>query len=208
MAKNKKELSGRQKDVFDFIKKFVREKSYPPSVREICEAVGLSSTSTVHSHLEQLEQKGFIKRNATKNRCIEILETNFYASTREMIYLPIVGKVAAGEPIFSEENIEDTFPLPLEYFNTNDVYFMLRVQGDSMIEVGINNRDMLIIRKQPFAKNGDIVCALIEDSATIKTFYKEKNHYRLQPENKFYEPIIVNEVEILGVAAGLFRTYR
>jgi len=208
MRKKSFDLSVKQKEVFNFIKKVIREKGYPPSVREICEGIGLSSTSTVHMHLNQLETKGYIRRQESKNRSIEILEQNFYTPNREMVYLPIVGKVAAGEPIFAEENIEDTFPLPLEYFNTNDVYFMLRVQGDSMVEVGINNRDMLIVRKQSFAKNGDIVVALIDDSATVKTFYKEKNRYRLQPENKYYEPIIVDNVEILGIAAGLFRTYR
>lgn len=207
-TKNKQLLSGRQKEVFEYVKKWIREKGYPPSVREICEGIGLSSTSTVHAHLNQLENKGLIRRRESKNRCIEILEPNFYSGTRELIYMPIVGKVAAGEPIFAEENIEDTFPLPLEYFNTNDTYFMLRVQGDSMIEAGINNKDLIVVRKQAIARNGDIVVALVDDSATVKTFYKEKNRYRLQPENKYYEPIIVDEVTILGVVAGLFRTYR
>ena len=201
-------LSRRQKEVFDCVKELIRKNGYPPSVREIGKEMQLTSTSTVHSHLASLEEKGYIRRLASKNRCIEVLEDNFYTSSREMLYLPIVGKVAAGEPIFATENVEDTFPVPLEYFNTNDEYFILRIQGDSMVEAGINNRDMLIVRKQNFARNGDIVVALIEDAATVKTFYKEKNHYRLQPENQFYEPIIVDKVEVLGIAAGLFRTYR
>ena len=205
---DKANLSKRQKEIYEYIKKMIRDHGYPPSVREICAAIGLSSTSTVHTHLETLEKKGYIKKGNSKNRCIEILEQNFYTMNREMIHLPIVGRVAAGEPILAEENIEDTFPMPLEYFNTNDTYFMLRIQGDSMIDAGIHNRDMIIVRKQPFAKNGDIVVALIDDSATVKTFYKEKNRYRLQPENEYYEPIYVETVEILGVVTGLFRTYR
>lgn len=202
------ELSKRQRSVYEFIKLSIRSNGYPPSVREIGEAVGLSSTSTVHSHLETLEEKGYIRRKESKNRCIEVCENNFYDPKREMVYMPIIGKVAAGEPIFAEENVEDTFPMPLEYFSSNEDYFILRVSGDSMIEAGIHNRDMIIVRKQETARNGDIVVALIDDSATVKTFYKEKNHYRLQPENPHYDPIIVKEVSILGVVAGLFRTYR
>ena len=201
-------LSKRQQEVYEFIKRYIRDHGFPPSVREIGEAVELLSTSTVHAHLNTLEKKGMIRRLAAKNRCIEITEQNFYNQKREMLHIPILGKVAAGEPIFAEENVEDTFPMPLEYFDSNNDYFMLRIQGDSMINVGICNRDLIIIKKQSTARNGDIVVALVEDSATVKTFYREKNHIRLQPENDNYDPIILKEAEVLGVLVGLFRTYR
>ncbi|MDR2904048.1 MAG: transcriptional repressor LexA [Clostridiales bacterium] len=199
-------LTKRQKSVYDYLKKEIREKGYPPSVREICQAVGLSSTSSVHAHLETLEGKGYIKRSPLKNRSIEILEEDFYQSSREMVNIPIVGKVTAGEPILAVENIDDYFPIPIEYVSSANS-FMLRVKGDSMINKGILDGDLVIIKKQPSANNGDIVVALIDDSATIKTFYREKNHIRLQPENPAYEPIIVKNISILGVLIGLFRKY-
>lgn len=199
-------LTKRQKTVYDYLKKEIRAKGYPPSVREICKAVGLSSTSSVHAHLETLENKGYIKRSPLKNRSIEILEEDFYHTSREMFNIPIIGKVTAGEPILAVENIEDYFPIPLEYIgNANP--FMLRIRGDSMCNKGIYDGDLVIIKKQTMANNGDIVVALIDDSATIKTFYREKDHIRLQPENPKYEPIIVKNVSILGVLIGLFRKY-
>ena len=202
----KEPLTKRQKDVYDFLKKEIREKGYPPSVREIGKAVNLSSTASVHSHLEMLENKEYIKRSPLKNRSIEILEEDFYQSSREMINIPIVGKVTAGEPILAIENIEDYFPLALEYIGNGDT-FMLKVKGDSMYDAGIRDGDMVIVKKQPSADNGTIVVALIDDSATVKTFYREKKHIRLQPENSAYEPIIVKNVSILGVVIGLFRKY-
>jgi repressor LexA len=202
-------LSPKQKTVLEYLKRFIRENGYPPSVREICAGVGVMSTSTVQSHLNALENKGFIRRVSSKNRSIEILEPNFYPQGwQEMLHMPILGRVAAGEPIFADENVEDVFPLPLQYFNTNDDYFMLRIAGDSMVEVGINDRDLVVVRKTGTARNGDIVVALVEDEATVKTFYKEKGRFRLQPENKYYNPIIVDDVSILGVVSGLFRVYR
>lgn len=200
-------LTLKQKAVYDYLKSEIRAQGFPPSVREICEAVGLSSTSSVHAHLETLERKGYIKRSPLKNRSIEILEEDFYQSSREMVNVPIIGKVTAGEPILAVENIEDYFPIPVEYAGNSNTFF-LKVQGDSMINKGILNNDLVLIKKQNTANNGDIVVALINDSATIKTFYREKNHIRLQPENPAYEPIIVKTVSILGVISGLFRRYK
>ena len=198
-------LTTKQSNVYNFIKKATREKGYPPAVREICEAVGLSSTSSVHAHLETLERKGYIKRSRSKNRCIEILEGDFYQNP-EVASLPIVGKVTAGQPILAVENIEDYFPVPISYAGSGES-FMLKVQGDSMIEKGIASGDLVIIKKQNTANNGDIVVALLDDSATIKTFYKENGHFRLQPANPVYQPIITDDVVILGVLTGLFRKY-
>ncbi len=198
-------LTKSQQLIYDFLKKEIRQKGYPPSVREISEAVGLSSTSTIHSHLSSLEKKGYIRRSfAKKSRSIEILEPDFYGSGRELVNVPIVGKVTAGQPILAVENIEDTFPIPVEYVH-DDKVFMLRVQGDSMMNAGIFHKDLILVRSQPTANNGDIVVALIEDSATVKTFYKEKGAIRLQPENPSYEPIIVRDVIILGKVIGLYR---
>lgn len=200
-------LSKKQKEVFEFLKKEIKAKGFPPSVREICAAVNLSSTSTVHAHLESLERKGYIRRNPTKNRSIEILEENFYNSMSEMVSVPLIGKVTAGEPILARENIEDTFPIPFAYLNKYDDYFMLRVKGDSMIEKGIQNGDMVIVRRQQSAGDGDMVVALIDDSATIKTFFKGKDNFRLEPANPAYEPIIVDDLSILGKITGLIRFY-
>jgi repressor LexA len=197
------ELTGKQQEILEFIRKEIASKGYPPSVREICSAVGLKSTSTVHGHLERLEKKGIIRRDPTKPRAIEILDE--FDNQKEIINLPIIGSVAAGQPILAVENIEDKFPVPADYFSSNKEMFMLEVKGDSMVDCGILNGDYLIIEQQSVAENGDIVVALIEDSATVKRFYKEKDHIRLQPENKNMEPIIVNECKILGKAVGLFR---
>lgn len=203
-----KKLSKRQKDILDFIKAKVKEKGYPPSVREIGEAVGLASSSTVHGHLTRLEKKGLIRRDPTKPRAIEILDENIQIGQHyhsEMIRVPVIGKVTAGQPITAIENIEEYFPLPAGMVNDDEVY-MLTVQGESMIEAGILDGDYVIVRKQPTAHNGEIVVAMTEDGeATVKRFFKEKNHFRLQPENVTMEPIILPQVTILGKVIGVFR---
>lgn len=199
-------LTAKQQLILDFLKSQIRKKGYPPTVREICDAVGLSSTSTVHAHLETLERKGYIRRSPTKNRSIEILEDDFYGYSRELVNVPIVGQVTAGVPILAVENIEGSFPIPVEYVN-NDTVFMLSVKGDSMIEAGIHNRDLILVKQQPTANDGDIVVALLDDSATVKTFYKEKDHVRLQPANSAFKPILTREVIILGKVTGLFRKF-
>lgn len=201
------DLSLKQIEILEFLKKEIQVKGYPPSVREICKAVGLKSTSTVHGHLSKLERKGYIRRDPTKPRAIEILDKdniyNYY-SKKEIIEVPVVGKVTAGEPILAVQNIEDMFPLPLDFIQSDKV-FILSVKGESMIEAGILDGDYVIVRQQNYAKNGDIVVALIEDEATIKRFFKEADHIRLQPENQYLEPIIVNDVKILGKVIGVFR---
>ncbi|SKA86674.1 repressor LexA [Caloramator quimbayensis] len=197
------DISDKQQEILDFIKHEISIKGYPPSVREICSAVGLKSTSTVHGHLEKLEKKGFIRRDPTKPRAIEILDETTY--DKEIIAVPIVGSVAAGQPILAVENIEDKFPLPLNYFPNNSNMFMLQIKGDSMIGCGILDGDYIIVEQQLIANDGDIVVALVEDSATVKRFYKEKEYIRLQPENPNMDPIIVNDCKILGKAVGLFR---
>ena len=203
-------LSQKQIEILEYMKKEVKEKGYPPSVREICEAVGLKSTSTVHGHLERLEKKGYIRRDPSKPRAIEIFSSTEAAPDRqeqkELVNIPIVGTVTAGTPILAVENIEDTFPLPLDYAPNGDT-FMLRVKGDSMINAGIFNRDRIIVKQQNTAENGDIVVALIEDFATVKTFYRENGYIRLQPENPSMSPIIVKDVTILGKVVGLYRKY-
>lgn len=205
---NMADLSSKQLEILEFIKKELNDKGYPPSVREIGEAVKLKSTSTVHGHLEKLEKKGFIRRDPTKPRAIEILDgSSFLYSKKEMVELPVIGKVTAGQPILAQENIEDVFPVPVDFIG-NDTSFMLIVKGDSMINAGILNGDYVIVRQQSHANNGDIVVALIDDEATVKRFFKEKNFFRLQPENQFYEPIIVNELSILGKVTGVLRKIR
>ena len=199
------EVSDKQLEIYEFLKIYTENKGYPPSVREICEAVNLRSTSIVHWYLKRLEKKGFIKRDPTKPRALEIIEMS--NNRKEMLNIPIIGKVTAGAPILATENIEDTFPIPIEYIKHNDELFMLKVTGDSMINAGINDGDYAIIEKAPTAENGDIVVALIENEATIKTFYKEKDHIRLQPENDTLSPIIVEDCSILGKLVGLFRAY-
>lgn len=197
------ELNDKQREILAYIKKETSIKGYPPSVREICSAVGIKSTSTVHANLEKLEKMGFIRRDATKPRAIEILDD--FINQREMINIPIVGSVAAGSPILAVENIEGQFPLPIDFLPATNDMFILNVKGDSMIECGINDGDYLIVEQKATAHNGEIVVALIDDSATVKRFYKENNHIRLQPENSTMEPIIVEDCKILGRAVGLFR---
>ena len=184
-----------------------RHKGYPPAVREICQAVNLKSTSSVHSHLETLEKNGYIRRDPTKPRAIEIMDDTFNLNRREMVNVPILGNVAAGEPLFAEENIEDYFPIPAEMVPNSEV-FMLHVRGESMINVGILDGDNVLVQQQSTAKDGEMVVALVEDSATVKTFYKEDGYIRLQPENDTMEPIIVPDCQILGKVFGIFRFLR
>lgn len=194
-----------QSEIYDFIRSEVINKGYPPSVREICKKVGLSSTSTVHSHLSKLEKKGLIKRDPTKPRAIELLRDPVLK--REMIDIPIVGKVQAGQPILAVENIEDYLTIPLNFVRNSNELFILKISGSSMIEAGIYDGDLAIIEKTNYAQNGDIVVALIENDATIKRFFKEKDKIRLQPENHTMDPIIVDNCEILGKLAGIYRRY-
>jgi SOS regulatory protein LexA len=195
----------KQSEIYDFLKDYTENKGYPPSVREICEAVDLASTSTVHGHLKRLEKKGMIKRDPSKPRALEIAELS--NPKKEMINIPIIGKITAGLPILATENVEDTFPIPLDYIKHDKELFMLRVSGKSMINVGINDNDLAIIESTNHAINGDIVVALIDDSATIKRFFKEKDHIRLQPENDSMEPIIIDDCKIIGKLVGIFRSF-
>ena len=197
-------ISTKQKEILEYIKAQIINKGYPPAVREICEAVKLKSTSSVHSHLETLEKNGYIRRDPTKPRAIEIVDDGFNLSRRDLVNVPIVGVVTAGQPILAVENIEGYFPMPAEDM-PNAETFMLRVKGESMINAGIFDGDKILVEKSSTAENGDIVVALIDDSVTVKTFYKEKNHFRLQPENDTMDPIIVEELSILGKVIGLFR---
>ena len=199
-------ISTKQLQILEYLKSEVRQKGYPPSVREICNAVNLKSTSTVHGHLTRLEKKGYIRRNPTKPRAIEILDSEFNKNKDSFVSVPIVGNITAGSPILAVENIEDTFPIPSEYVH-NDSVFMLKVRGESMIGAGIYDKDLILVRQQKDAKNGDIVVALIEDSATVKRFFKEKEYVRLQPENPAMSPIYIKEVSILGIVIGLFRKF-
>lgn len=205
MAKGK--ISKKQTEILEYIKDQILSRGFPPAVREICEAVNLKSTSSVHSHLETLEKNGYIRRDPTKPRAIEILDDSFNLSRREMVQVPIVGRVAAGEPILAEQNITDYFPIPTEFMPNNDTY-MLQVRGDSMVNAGILNGDYVLVEKRSTAANGEMVVALIDDSATVKTFYKEEGIYRLQPENDTMPPIIVDHVDILGKVIGVFRFMR
>ena len=197
-------ITDKQREILEYIKEMILKKGYPPAVREICEAVHLKSTSSVHSHLESLEKNGYIRRDPTKPRTIEILDDDFALTRRELVNVPVIGTVAAGVPILAEQNIEDYLPIPAEILPYKEV-FMLKVKGNSMIEAGIYNGDKVIVAKQPNAENGDKVVALVDDSATVKTFYKENGHFRLQPENSSMDPIILDQVEILGKVIGLFR---
>ncbi len=200
-------ISTKQKEILEYIKSEILSKGYPPAVREICEAVKLKSTSSVHAHLETLEKNGYIRRDPTKPRAIEILDDDFNLTRREVVNVPMVGRVAAGEPILATENIENYFPIPAE-FMPNKETFMLKVKGESMINAGIFDGDNILVKQQPDAENGDIVVALVDDSATVKTFYKENGHYRLQPENDMMDPIIVDECSILGKVFGVFRIFK
>ena len=207
------ELSNKQLMILEFIKEQLLAKGYPPSVREICQAVGLKSTSTVHSHLNKLEKLGYIRRDPTKPRAIEILDGgNVFANNnntvmQEMINLPLVGQVTAGEPILAQQNIQEYIPLPAQLIKGTDT-FLLKVKGESMINAGIFDGDQVLVKQQSTAEDGDIVVALIDDGATVKTFHKEKGYYRLQPENDTMEPILVHEgLQILGKVFGVFRLY-
>lgn len=200
-----KEGSDKQSQIYSFLLEFTRAKGYPPSVREICQAVSLKSTSTVHGHLKRLEKKGLIYRDPTKPRALEIVELS--TEDKELIDIPIIGKVTAGMPILATENIEDMFQIPLNYIKHNNELFILRVTGDSMIEAGILDGDLAIIEQKNVASNGDIIVALIENEATIKRFFKEDDFIRLQPENKNYDPIIVPDCSILGKLVGIYRAY-
>ncbi|HEX2926591.1 MAG TPA: transcriptional repressor LexA [Ruminiclostridium sp.] len=211
-----KKNSNKQQEILDYVYKCVNENGYPPSVREICSAVGFKSTSTVHAYLQKLTESGLLQKDPTKPRAIKILNKNTqvkenhgnregYYTSREMVDVPVVGRVTAGQPILAVENITDTFPLPVDFVQNSDA-FMLRIQGESMIEAGILDKDFVLVRQQSSANNGDIVVALIGDEATCKTFYREKDHIRLQPQNSSMEPIIVkDELSILGKVIGVFR---
>lgn len=197
-------ITTKQLEILEYLKECILTNGYPPSVREICSAVNLRSTSSVHSHLSTLEKNGYIRRDSSKTRAIEIIDDEFNPSRREIANIPIVGTVAAGQPILAEENIEGYFPIPTEFLSNNQV-FMLKVKGDSMINSGIFNGDCVLVESQNTAMNGEIVVALIDDSATVKTFYKESDHIRLQPENDSMEPILVDDCQIIGKVKGLFR---
>lgn len=202
-----KEASPKQKEILEYIKQEILKKGYPPTVREICEAADLSSTSSVHSHLNALEKKGYIRRDPTKPRAIEVCDDSFNMVRTETVSIPVVGQVAAGQPILAEQNIENYFPIPMEYVPKGEA-FILKVKGDSMINIGIMNGDQVLVEGTQDVRNGDVVVALIEDSATVKTFYKENGHIRLQPENDTMDPIIVDNCMILGKVFGVYRFLR
>ena len=201
-----RKITAKQEEILAYIKNEILKRGFPPAVREICQAVGLKSTSSVHSHLESLEKNGYIRRDPTKPRAIEILDDSFQMVRREMVNVPIIGTVAAGQPILAEQNIEGYFPVPSELM-PNAQSFILKVKGESMINAGILNGDSVIVQRQSTARNGEMVVALVEDSATVKTFYKEDGYYRLQPENDTMEPIIVEDFQILGKVFGVFRFF-
>lgn len=203
----KKILTEKQQEVLNYIKKQILTVGYPPSTREIGNAVGLKSTSSVHAIILKLEKEGYIKRDAKKPRAIEVIDDNFGVSKDKLVTVPIVGTVAAGQPILASQNIEGYFSIPSDYI-ASDEYFMLRVKGDSMVNAGINNDDIILVERNSVAKNGEIVVALIDDSATVKTFYKEDKRIRLQPENETMDPIIVSNCIILGKVKGLFRNFK
>ena len=205
MAQGK--ISKKQEEILEYIKSQILERGFPPAVREICEAVNLKSTSSVHSHLETLEKNGYIHRDPTKPRAIEILDDTFNLTRREMVNVPIIGRVAAGEPLLAQQNIENYFPIPAE-MTPNKQTFLLQVQGESMINAGILNGDYILVQQQQTADNGDKVVALIDDGATVKTFYREEGIIRLQPENDFMDPIIVKDCTILGKVIGVFRFFK
>lgn len=200
-------ITAKQNEILEYIKTEILKRGYPPSVREICEAVNLKSTSSVHSHLETLEKNGYIRRDPTKPRAIEICDDSFQMVRTEMTNLPVIGNVAAGQPIFADENVESYFPIPAELIPAGEPSFILKVRGESMINAGIFSGDQIFVQKCDTAKNGDMVVALIDDSATVKTFYKENGHIRLQPENDTMEPIIVDDCQIVGKVFGVMRIY-
>lgn len=200
-------ISDKQQEILNYIKEEILQKGYPPTVREICQRVNLKSTSSVHAHLEALEKNGYIRRDPTKPRTIEICDDSFQMVRTEMVSLPVIGNVAAGQPILAEENIQDYFPVPADLVPTGES-FVLNVRGESMINAGIFSGDKVFVNSKNVARNGDIVVALIDDSATVKTFYKENGHIRLQPENDTMDPIIVDDCQILGTVFGVFRFYK
>lgn len=204
MSKGK--ISAKQQEILNFIKEETLAKGYPPAVREICKAVNLRSTASVHAHLSALEEMGYIRRDPSKPRAIEITDDEFALARREIANIPIVGEVAAGEPLLAEENIRDYFPIPADML-PNAQMFMLKVKGDSMIGAGILDGDMVVVRQASSASNGDMIVALIEDGATVKYFYKENGHFRLQPDNPDYNPIIVNDLTVLGTVIGVIRMF-
>lgn len=197
-------ITKKQTEILEYIKSQILNKGYPPSVRDICTAVNLKSTSSVHAHLETLEKNGYIRRDPTKPRAIEIIDDNFNLTRREVVNIPLIGQVAAGQPLLAVENITSYFPIPAEFIPKEEV-FMLNVKGESMVNAGIYDGDQIIVKQQSTASNGEIVVALVDDSATVKRFYKENGHIRLQPENDFMEPIIVDSCEIIGKVIGLIR---
>lgn len=200
-------ITQKQQEILEYMKKEILNRGYPPSVREICEAVDLRSTSSVHSHLETLERNGYIHRDPSKPRAIEIVDDNFNLTRRELVNVPMLGTISAGQPILAAENIEGYFPIPAEILPNAEV-FMLRVKGESMINAGILDGDHILVQQQNTANNGDFVVALVDDAATVKTFYKENDYIRLQPENDFMDPIILPDVIILGKAIGTFRMFK
>jgi len=200
-------ISKKQSQILEYIKEQILSKGYPPSVREICEAVSLRSTSSVHAHLATLEKKGYIRKDPTKPRAIEIVDDKFNITRRELVNIPIVGSVTAGAPILAVENIEGYFPISPDFLG-NGPTFMLKVRGESMINAGIYDQDYILVQSESTAENGEIVVALIDDSVTVKRFFKEDNQYRLQPENDFMDPIIVKECSIVGKVVGLFRSMK
>lgn len=204
MAKGK--ISIKQQEILNYIKEETLSRGYPPAVREICKAVGLKSTASVHAHLSSLEEMGYIRRDPSKPRAIEITDDEFALTRREISNIPVVGSVAAGEPLLAEQNIMDYYPIPADML-PNDQVFMLKVRGESMIGAGILDGDMVVVRQTPSASNGDMIVALVEDGATVKYFYKENGHFRLQPDNPDYEPIIVSDVSVLGIVIGVIRMF-
>lgn len=203
-----KKLTDKQQQVLDFIQAYVRDHGYPPSVRDICEGIGVRSTSTVHGYLTRLERGGYITRESTKTRSIVVDQSETapsnVRSVDSYVDVPIVGRVAAGEPILAQENIEDTFPIPAQFIRSGE-YFMLNISGESMVKAGILDGDYVLVRKQQDARNGDIVVALLDDSATVKTFFREQGMIRLQPENDTMSPIFTRDLEVLGIVKGVFR---
>ena len=203
-------ITPKQQEILEFIKESIVNRGYPPAVREICEAVHLKSTSSVHSHLETMEKNGYIRRDPTKPRAIEIMDDNFNLTRRELVNVPIVGTVTAGEPILAVENIEGYFPISPEFLK-NKQTFMLKVRGESMINAGIYSGDYILVEETPVASDGEIIVALVEDSVTVKRFYKEEDHFRLQPENDSMDPILVpmnTPFSIVGKVIGLFRIFK
>ncbi len=212
MNKNNKKISSRQEKILEFINKKIKDEGYPPSVREIAKAVNLSSSATVHSHLKKLEALGFLKRNPSKPRAISVISTHnqeseLDLSKNNLVFVPVLGNIAAGKPILAEENIQDYFPLTPDFVKGQSEVFMLNVRGDSMVNAGIMDRDLVIVRKQETAINGEIIVALLEEEATVKRFFKGESEIKLMPENDYMEPIIVKDVTILGKVIGVIRKY-